>query len=89
MAEYSEYGVVDDENSKDCPKETVCIDAYRVYDSCGDKNCLQDLQAYFTKTDQAVIDQANNVRIKGAVNKAPELINVAEENIKGLSYAEV
>ena len=31
----------------------------------------------------------NNVRIKGAVNKAPELINVAEENIKGLSYAEV
>lgn len=36
MAEYSEYGVVDDENSKDCPKETVCIDAYRVYDSCGE-----------------------------------------------------
>lgn len=64
MAEYSEYGVVDDENSKDCPKETVCIDAYRVYDSCGDKNCLQDLQAYFTQTDQVIIEKANNIRIK-------------------------
>lgn len=31
----------------------------------------------------------NNVNIKGAANSAPELIDVAEENIKGLSYAEV
>ena len=25
--------------------ETVCIDAQRVYDSCGDKDCLEDLEA--------------------------------------------
>ena len=31
----------------------------------------------------------NNVNIKGAANNALELINVADENIKGLSYAEV
>ena len=36
MAEYSEYGVIDNESPKDCPKEIVCIDAYRVYDSCGE-----------------------------------------------------
>ena len=29
----------------------------------------------------------NNVNIKGAANNALELINVADENIKGLSYA--
>ena len=28
--------------------ETVCIDAQRVYDSCGDKDCLEDLEVYFT-----------------------------------------
>lgn len=50
--------------SGDCPKETVCIDAYRVYDSCGDKNCLQDLQVYFTPPAQTMIDKANNIRIK-------------------------
>ena len=26
-----------------CFKEAVCIDASRVYDSCGDKDCLEDI----------------------------------------------
>ena len=30
-----------------CFKEAVCIDASRVYDSCGDKDCLEDLRVYF------------------------------------------
>ena len=30
-------------------KEAVCIDAGRVYDSCSDKDCLEDLQVYFTE----------------------------------------
>lgn len=50
------------ENSS-CFKEAVCIDAYRVYDSCADKDCLQDLRVYFTESGQHVVDQACSVRI--------------------------
>ncbi len=45
-------------------KEAVCIDAYRVYDSCGDKDCLEDLQVYFIGPAQSIIDRSTNVRIK-------------------------
>lgn len=31
-------------DSRDCFKEAVCIDAMRVYDSCSDKDCLEDLR---------------------------------------------
>ena len=31
-----------------CFKEAVCIDAGRIYDSCTDKDCLTDLQVFFT-----------------------------------------
>ena len=53
-------------NQAGCFKEAVCIDAYRVYDSCGDKDCLEDLRVYFTEAGQQVIDQACNVRIRNA-----------------------
>lgn len=45
-------------------KEAVCIDAYRVYDSCADKDCLEDLRVYFTESGQNVIEQACNIRLK-------------------------
>lgn len=44
--------------------ETVCIDAQRVYDSCGDKDCLEDLKVYFTSQTQHIIDKASNVRLR-------------------------
>lgn len=47
-----------------CFKEAVCVDAYRVYDSCADKDCLEDLKVYFTDAGQNVINQACNVRMK-------------------------
>lgn len=47
-----------------CFKEAVCIDAYRVYDSCADKDCLEDLRVYFTEEGQRIIDQACNVRMR-------------------------
>lgn len=46
--------------------ETVCIDALRVYDSCGDKDCLEDLEVYFTSETQRIVNQATNVRIRNA-----------------------
>jgi len=45
-------------------KESVCIDAYRVYDSCADRSCLENLKVHFTESGQNVIDQANSVRVK-------------------------
>ena len=45
-------------------KEAVCIDAGRVYDSCSDKDCLEDLRVYFTERDQMVINHAVSVRAR-------------------------
>lgn len=47
-----------------CFKEAVCIDAFRVYDSCADKDCLEDLPVYFMEASQIMVDKANSVRLK-------------------------
>lgn len=47
-----------------CFKEAVCIDAGRIYDSCTDKDCLTDLQVYFTDRTQPLIDGAMSVKCK-------------------------
>ncbi len=52
-------------------KEAVCIDAGRVYDSCCDRDCLEDLRCYFTPADQALIARAVSVRTRSA-----EVLNV-------------
>ena len=45
-------------------KESVCIDAYRVYDSCADRSCLENLRVSFSESAQHIIDQASSVRVK-------------------------
>ncbi len=45
-------------------KEAVCMDAGRVYDSCGDKDCAENLRVYFCERDQMVIDRACSIRPK-------------------------
>lgn len=47
-------------------KEAVCVDAGRVYDSCADKDCAENMQIYFTDRDQMLIDHAISVRPKSA-----------------------
>ncbi len=49
----------------DC-KEAVCVDAGRVYDSCADKDCAEDLPCVFTDRDQQLIDCCSNARAKKA-----------------------
>lgn len=44
-------------------KEAVCIDAARVYDSCSDKDCLEDLRVFFCDPDQRIVNKA--VAVKG------------------------
>ncbi len=45
-------------------KEAVCIDAGRVYDSCGDKDCAENMRVYFCERDQLLIERATGVRPK-------------------------
>ncbi|MDR2655952.1 MAG: hypothetical protein LBC56_07830 [Oscillospiraceae bacterium] len=45
-------------------REAVCINTEKIYDSCSDKDCLEDLQVYFTVEGQQIIDEAMNVKIK-------------------------
>ena len=45
-------------------KEAVCVDVPRIYDSCSAKDCCEDLQVYFTDADQAVVDNAVNIKCK-------------------------
>jgi len=44
--------------------DAVCIDVMRVYDSCGSKDCLEDMCVYFSVADQPTIDAATGVKIK-------------------------
>lgn len=53
----------DNSCATDC-KEAVCIDAGRVYDSCSDKDCLEDIRVFFTERDQMIIDHAVSVRTR-------------------------
>lgn len=45
-------------------REAVSINASRIYDSCSDKDCLEDLRIYFTDVGQNVIDAAYSVKAK-------------------------
>lgn len=47
-------------------KEAVCVDAGRVYDSCCDRDCLEDLRLFFNATDQSVVNTATGVRTRSA-----------------------
>lgn len=48
------------------PREAVCIHTRKVYDSCRDKECLQDLRVYLTGTSQTLLDSAINVKPQSA-----------------------
>ena len=47
-------------------KEAVCIDAGRVFDSCCDRDCLEDLRIYFCEDGQTLISEATNIKIRDA-----------------------
>ena len=47
-------------------KEAVCVDAGRVYDSCCDKDCIENMRLFFTERDQMLVDHATGIRTKKA-----------------------
>lgn len=54
------------QENPDDANQSFCIDADRVYDSCGDKDCLSEMRVFFTEANQSVINSAVSVRIREA-----------------------
>ena len=48
-------------------KEAVCIHTDKVYDSCRDKDCIENIRVYLTACGQSVIDRAIRVKCTKAV----------------------
>ena len=44
----------------------VCVDTYRVLDSCRDKDCFEDVRVYLTGCGQEIISRSCTVRAKSA-----------------------
>ena len=54
-----------DKNNRCCsenPRESVCIDTNRVYDSCKDRDCMEDMRVYLNAADQLILDSAVNIK---------------------------
>ncbi len=45
-------------------EEAVCIDTGRVYDSCMDRDCIENVRVYFNETAQNAIQNAISVKVK-------------------------
>lgn len=46
--------------------DPVCISTDKVYDACRERNCIVDQRVYVKKSDQDLIDNAINVKLKDA-----------------------
>ena len=57
--------MADFKNFENC-NDAVCIDAGRVYDSCCDRDCLEDLRCFFLPETQTLINNALSVRLRSA-----------------------
>ena len=47
-------------------REAVCIHTKKIFDSCRDKDCIEDLRLYPTRASQEAIDRALSVKARGA-----------------------
>lgn len=47
-------------------KEAVCIEAGRIFDSCSDKDCLEDLQVFFGQNGREIILNSTIIKCKSA-----------------------
>lgn len=77
MADRIVPGPVD---SSACVREAVCIHTKKIFDSCRDKDCIEDLRVYPTAGSQAYIDTAFSIRPREA-----ELL-YADVNVEDISF---
>lgn len=45
-------------------REAVCIQTDKVYDSCREKDCLEDLRVFLTRSGQELVDRAINIKCR-------------------------
>ena len=60
-------------------KEAVCIDAMRIYDSCSDKDCLEDIRVLFPKAQQELVNCATNVRIRDVEEAQQRIVGIIRD----------
>lgn len=53
-------------DSSACVREAVCVHTQKIYDSCRDKDCIEDIRLYPDLASQALIAGAIGVRAKSA-----------------------
>ena len=46
--------------------DSVCIHTQKVYDSCRDKECIENVRVYLTETAQCIVDKAINIKCRGS-----------------------
>ena len=50
-------------NSNMC-NENICIQTKKVYDSCKDKECIENIRVYLTESGQCLVDRATGIKCK-------------------------
>lgn len=63
-----------------CIREAVCIHTRKIFDSCRDKDCIEDLRVYPTTGSQTYIDSAFSIRPRSA-----ELLYV-DVNVEAITF---
>ena len=58
-------------------REAVCVHTRKIMDACRDKDCVEDLRVYLTKSSQCALDRACNVKAGCA-----ELLFVSENTVR-------
>lgn len=61
-------------------REAVCIRTRKIFDSCRDKDCIEDLRVYLTTSSQSYLESAFSVRPKAA-----QLL-YTDVNVEALSF---
>ncbi len=46
--------------------DSVCIHTQKVYDSCRDKECIENVRVYLTETAQCIVDKSTSIKCRGA-----------------------
>ena len=50
----------------DSTSDSVCIQTNKIFDSCRDKECIENLRVYLTEAGQCLVDRAVSVKAKKA-----------------------
>ena len=59
--------ISDNKFSSGACKETVCIEANRILDSCRDRDCYENTRVYLTDLGNDIIERTGTIRTKDAV----------------------